>query len=56
MLWQVNIFPVIFQGCGKSCLKVVKDPGTEVLGPDEEDHVIPEVNPNAPKIRVSAAM
>jgi hypothetical protein len=43
-----------YNGCGRSCLTVVIDPGVELLGPDEDASSSQQpVDPNSPKIRVS---
>lgn len=43
-----------YNGCGRSCLAVVEDPGTEAMGgPYAGDGIRVEgVNPNAPQIKV----
>lgn len=44
-----------FNGCGRSCLEVVKDAGAELLPPGEGDGREPPVeiaDPNAPNIQV----
>merc|ERR1712096_568321 len=40
-----------FNGCGNSCMAIVKDPGYDLLGGDDEE-LVPAINPNAPQIRV----
>lgn len=40
-----------YNGCGRSCLKLVRDPGEDLL--DKDDEVLGPEDPNAPKIRVT---
>ena len=42
-----------FNGCGRSCLDVVKDAGAELLPPSgDEEQPVAAVDPNAPTIQV----